>query len=223
MKKFAVIGMGNFGLSLAMQLEENGCEVIGIDSSKQQVEAVKDCLSHTIIGDATNKEMLASLMMKDFDGAVVSIGQEMAPSILIALYLQEIGMKNIIVRAVNIDHGKILEKIGVSQVIYPETEMAVKLANKLSMKNALDYLPLSEEHGIIEVIPPGSFINKTLKDLEIASRFNCQVIAIKYLQSEDKNDIKMKIPPAAGDVILENAIMVIIGKLSDIEILQKQK
>ncbi|HPB81963.1 MAG TPA: TrkA family potassium uptake protein [Spirochaetota bacterium] len=225
MKQYIVIGLGNFGLSLAQQLEENGCEVLGIDMSRELVEHAKDFLSHAVIGDATNKELLSSLSLKDFDGSVISIGQDMAPSTLIALYLKEAGAQNIIVRAVSRDHGKILEKIGVTEVLYPENEMAVKLANRLSMKNALDYLPLSDEHGILEVIPPKSFIGKDLKELQISVRFKCQVIAIKHMNhragaESATGDFSLKIPPSADDIITSDTIMIIIGKVKDIERIQ---
>ncbi len=228
MKKFIVIGLGNFGFSLAKSLERNGCEVLGVDLSRELVEQVKDFISHAVIGDATNKDLLSSLMLKDFTGAIISIGQDMAPSTLIALHLKEMGLNNIIVRAISEDHGKILEKIGVTEVLYPETDMAVKLASRLSMKNALDYLPLSDEHGILEVKPPPSFIGKTLKDLQISARFNCQVVAIKYRgngseSNKGREDILMKIPPSANDMITENAVMVVIGKLTDIEKIQSMK
>src|SRR4030042_4825657 len=108
MKKFIVIGLGNFGLNLSQTLIENGCEVLGIDANKTMVHRAKDMITHAITGDATDKSVLTSLPIKDFDGAVVSIGQELAASILISLYLKEIGIKRIIVRAISEDHEKIL-------------------------------------------------------------------------------------------------------------------
>jgi len=225
MKKYIVIGLGNFGFTLAKKLEENKCEVISVDISRERVESTRDFVSHAIIGDATNKEFLSSLSLKDFDGAIISIGQDMSSSTLISLYLKDIGMNNIIVRALSEDHGTILKKIGVSEVLYPETEAATKLANRLAMKNALDFLPLSENHGIIEVIPPTIFFGKSLKELQISSRFHSQVIAIKYIdRNKEKNgNISIKIPPSADDVITEDTIMIIIGKLSDIEKIQMLK
>lgn len=219
MKKFIAIGLGNFGINLAKKLEENGSEVLGIDISEEAVESAKDFISHSVIGDASNKDTLKSLHLKDFDGAIISIGQDMAPSILIVLHLQEIGLENIVVRAVSEDHGKILEKIGVSEVIYPETEVAMKLANRLSLKNALDYIPLSEEHGILEVVPPKNFLNKSLRNLQISQKYKCQVIALMYKDREKA----VKIPPEADDIIDQKTIMVVIGKLSDINRLQGVK
>jgi len=226
MKKFVTIGLGNFGLNLAKSLVDNGCEVLGIDTSSETVHTAKDMISHAIIADATNKEVLSSLSLSDFDGAIVSIGQDMAPSILIALYLKEIGMEKIIVRAISEDHGKILEKIGVSEIIFPERDMAVRLADRLSLKNALDYLPISEDYGIVEVNPPVSFLEKTLAELQIPNRFDCQVVGIKDYPNGQKTsglrepEMTVKIAPSASQKITKKSIMIIIGKYSDIEKIQ---
>lgn len=223
MRKFVVIGLGTFGFHLAKKLEQNKCEVMAVDVSRERVEGIRDYVSQALIGDATNKEFLASLMLKDFDAAVISIGQDMSSSTLVALYLKEAGVTNIIVRALSDDHGTILKKIGVNEVLYPETEAASKLANRLAMRNALDFLPLSEKHGIIEVNPPKSFVGKSLKELQISSRFHSQVIAIKKMDRTKTNDegLMIKIPPSAEDIIDEDTIMIIVGNLADIEKIQK--
>ncbi|MBP7582892.1 MAG: TrkA family potassium uptake protein [Spirochaetes bacterium] len=225
MKKFVAIGLGNFGLTLAKSLVENGCEVLGVDASRDTVNQAKEFLTHAIIGDASKREVLAALSLKDFDGAVVSIGQEMAPSILISLYLKEIGVKRVIVRAISDDHGKILSQIGVTDVIFPERDMAVKLAGKLALKNAVDYLPLGEDIGIVEVVPPGEFLGKSLKELKITSRFNCQVIGLKSIAEGDaagalEREATTKFTPSADDIITESTMMILIGKLGDIERIQ---
>jgi len=225
MKKFVAIGLGNFGLTLAKSLVENGCEVLGVDASREIVNQAKDFLTHAIIGDASKREVLAALSLKDFDGAIVSIGQEMAPSILISLYLKEIGVERIMVRAISEDHGKILSQIGVTDVIFPERDMAVKLAGKLALKNAVDYLPLGEDIGIVEVAPPEEFLGKSLKELKIPSRFNCQVIGLKSvpggggLHVSDR-EVSTKFAPSADDILTESTMMILIGKLGDIERIQ---
>ncbi len=228
MKKFITIGLGNFGLSIAKTLEENGCEVLGIDPSEHVVEKAKAFISHAVIGDASDKDVLVSLKIRDFDGAIVSLGQEIEPSILISLYLKEIGVKKIIVRAISDDHGKILSLLGVDEVIFPERDMAIRMANRLSLKNALDFLPLGEDYGIIEIFPPKSFIGKSLKDLQITSKFNCQVIAIKSLADKKNTGFatkfsSIKIPPRADDIISENSGIIIIGDYKNIEKIQALK
>ncbi len=226
MKKFFIIGLGNFGFNIALTLVENNCEVLGMDSSRDAVQHARDFISHAIIGDAANKEVLESLALRDFDGAIISIGQDMGASILISLYIKEIGIPRIIVRAISEDHGKILRMIGVTDVIFPEKDMAVRVANKLALKNAMDYLPITDDYGIIEVTPPKSFVGKSLKELQISTRFGCQIIGLKYPPPEgvssgiDEKNYKIKIAPTAHDVISADAIMIVIGKHADIDRLQ---
>ncbi len=225
MKKFVAIGLGNFGLTLAKTLVENGCEVLGVDSSRETVNQAKEFLTYAIIGDASKREVLSALSLKDFDGAIVSIGQDMAPSILISLYLKEIGVKKIIVRAISEDHGKVLSSIGVSDVIFPERDMAVKLAGMLSLRNALDYLPLGEDYGIIEVTPPGHFLGKSLKELKIPNKYNCQVIGLKIYPGDtaspaDESKVTVKMAPSADDIISGNMVMILLGRLGDIAKIQ---
>jgi trk system potassium uptake protein TrkA len=225
MKKFVTIGLGSFGFTLAKNLIENGCEVLGIDQSRDAVNEAKEYLTHVIVGDASKREVLEALSLKDFDGAIVSIGQKMEPSILISLYLKEIGLTRIIVRAITEDHGKILTQIGVSDVIFPERDMAIKLARTLAMKNAVDYLPLGEDYGIIEILPPKTFIGKTLKELRIPNTYNCQVIGLKFFSGHqpsllDDKHFSVKMVPSADDVITETTMIILIGKYEDLERMQ---
>ncbi|MBN1532521.1 MAG: TrkA family potassium uptake protein [Spirochaetes bacterium] len=227
MKKFLVIGLGNFGMSVAKSLMEGNCEVLGIDMEKENVQRAKDFLSHAIVGDASNRSVLSSLPIRDFDGGIVSIGQEMGPSILISLYLKEMGIENIIVRAISDDHVKVLELLGISEIVFPERDIARRLGKKLSMKNALDYLPLTEEYAILEVNPPHSFINKTLRDLAISAKYGCQVLGIRYpavpgvKTKRTGNGYITKMAPSGNDVIQENSVMIVLGKQEDIERLQR--
>ncbi|TFH41645.1 MAG: TrkA family potassium uptake protein [Chrysiogenales bacterium] len=227
MKKFFVVGLGNFGFNISRTLMENSCEVLGIDSKREVVQYAKDYISHAVIGDASDRAVLESLSISDFDAAIISLGQDMASSILIALHLKEIGMSRIVVRAVSEDHGKVLKMIGVNDVVFPEKDMAVRIANRLALKNAMDYLPISDEYGIVEVDPPESFIGKSLRDLMIASRFSCQVIGLKFPGGNgDPGDlsgknVNFKIAPSADDRITPGTVLVVIGKLNDIDRLRK--
>ncbi len=227
MKKFFVVGLGNFGFNISRTLVENDCEVLGIDSNREVVQHAKDFISHAVIGDASDRSVLESLKIADFDAAVVSLGQDMASSILIALHLKELKVPRIVVRAVSEEHGKVLKMIGVDDVVYPEKDMAVRVASRLAMRNAIDYLPISDEYAIVEVEPPGSFIDRSLKELMIASKFSCQVIGLKSPgRSGDADDLSgknldFKIAPSADDVIRRGTVMVILGKVQDIERLRK--
>ncbi|GMT42002.1 MAG: potassium transporter Trk [bacterium] len=206
MKRFAVLGLGKFGFYLARKLFENGHEVIAVDVDKEVVQNVKDYSTQAIIADATNKETLISLGIEEVDTAVVSLGTRMDHSILVTLHLKEIGLKEVVVKAITEDHRKILEIIGATQVIFPERDMAEKLALNLSSRNILDYLELSPGFSIMELAPPSGFIGKTIKDLQLRNVYGVQVIAIKELIPE-----RMNLVPAPDTVIKESDILIVMG------------
>lgn len=226
MIKTVIFGLGNFGINTAKTLIDNKSEVLGIDIDKEIITSYKDLLTHIVCGDATNKDVLKSLHIEDFDAAVVAIGQDMTASILISMYLLEMNLKKIIVRAISEDHVKILKKIGIEEIVFPEKDTAEKIANKISMKNVIDFLPVSGNYGIVELIPPKSFHGKTLKELNITQRYRCQIIGIKYLKEEPENSItqvleKTIMAPSAGDHISFKSVMIVLGKIKDIEKLRK--
>ncbi|MBP9043482.1 MAG: TrkA family potassium uptake protein [Spirochaetes bacterium] len=224
MKKFAVIGLGNFGMNIARSLVENNCEVLGIDIDKNTVDKAKDFLTYAITGNPANKAILDSLGLNEYDAVILSIGQEMVSSILISLYLKEAKVKKIIARAISDDHEKILKKLGVDTVIFPEKEMAIRIGKAISMRNAVDYLPLSEEYAIVEVSPPQSFIGKSLRELNIGARFRCQVLGIKSIADDlitEDNPQTTVIAPSADEVIKEGNILIVLGKTAAIERMEK--
>ena len=205
--KFAVIGMGSFGSYVAKTLYEKGHEVIAIDSEKEKIEAVKTFVSHGVHMDAAAKENLQALEIQDMDVVVVSMGPEMECSILTVLYLHEIGAKRIVAKALTEDHAKILESVGATDVIYPEKDMAIRTALKLSSPNVLEYLPLVSGIGIQEISPPKKFVGKTLKQLDLRNKYGIQVIAVKQLVPERTDLI-----PRADFVIKDSDILIIMGE-----------
>jgi len=148
----------------------------------------------------------------------------MVSSILISLYLKEAKVKKIIARAISEDHEKILKQLGVDTVIFPEKEMAIRIGKAISMRNAVDYLPLSEEYAIVEVAPPESFIGKSLRELNIGARFRCQILGIKSiaddLVTEDTPQTTV-IAPSTDEVIQEGNILIVLGKTAAIERMEK--
>jgi len=222
MKKIVVFGLGNFGITIAKTLVQNGAEVLGVDSNIEVVNSAKDYISFAVCGDVTQKEVLETLQITDYDSSIVAIGQDMTSSILVSLFLKELHCRHIVARAISEDHAKILGKLGVHEVVFPERDIAVKLGNKLLLKNALDYLPVTDDYGIVEVIPPNSFIGKTLAELKITSRFSCQVIGIKTPEETGNTEsYNTKMAPSAGDIIRVNSILIVLGKLSEIQKLQR--
>lgn len=227
MKKFMVIGLGNFGFNIARSLMSNKCEVLGVDSDKEAVDRAKDYITHAVTGNPANKSVLQSLGIREYDGIIVSIGQEMTSSILISLYLKEAGAGRIIVRAISEDHEKILRHLGIDDVVFPERDMAIRMGKMISMKNALDYLPMTEDYSIIEMHPPASFIGKNLRELNIAARFRCQILGMKYSEKSaiqgtyDDTHIRTIIAPPADEIIKENYTLIVLGKTTSLEKIQK--
>ncbi len=205
--KFAVIGLGSFGSNVAKTLYERKNEVLAVDVSKEKIEEVKAFVSHAVNMDAADKENLQALGIKEMDVVVVSLGPEMEASILTVLYLHEIGVKRIVAKALTEDHAKILEAVGATEVIYPEKDMAIRTALKLSCPNILEYLPLTSGVGIQEIAPPEKFIGRSLKELDLRNKYGIQVIAIKELIPE-----KTSFVPRADFVIKDSDILVIMGE-----------
>ncbi len=209
--KFAVIGLGSFGSYLARTLYEKGHEVLVIDKDKDKVEEARDFSTQAVWMDSADKEGLQALGVQDMDVVVVSLGPEMESSILTVLYLHELGVKRILAKALSADHGKILEAIGATEVIYPERDMAIRLAQRLSSRNVLEYLPLAENISIQEIVPPEAFIGKKLRDLDLTNRFRVQVIAVRQLVPE-----RLIFVPGADFVIKDSDILVVMGEEENI-------
>jgi len=211
MKHFAVIGLGNFGFHTAKALFEDGNEVIAIDTDRARVQAIDPHSTEAVVLDASDKEALKSLGLENMDGVIVSTGTKISISILICLYLQEIGVKKILAKALDDDHGKILKRVGATEIIHPERDMALRISRGLSRPNVLDFIPLAEDFDLIQVGPPSEFIGKSLKDLNLRAKYNVHIIAIKELVPEN-----FVLVPPASFVIKDSDILIMLGKSEDI-------
>jgi len=212
MKRFAVIGLGKFGFHAAKALFEDGNEVIAIDADKGKVQTIDAHCTEAIVLEATDKDALKSLGLENMDGVIVSTGTKISTSILICLHLQEIGTKKILVKALDEDHGKILKRVGATEIIYPERDMALRVSRGLSRPNVLDFIPLSEGFDLVQVGPPRQFIGKSLKDLNLRAKHNVYIIAIKELVPEN-----FTLVPPASFVIKDSDILIMLGKSEDIK------
>ena len=205
--KFAVIGMGSFGANLARTLFERGNEVLAIDRDKNMTETAKDFSTNAVMTEAAVKENLEVLGVKEMDVVVVSLGHELEASVMTVLYLHELGVKRIVAKALSEDHAKVLEAVGATEVIYPEKDMAIRTALRLSSPDVIEYLPLVSGITIQEIAPPVRFIGKTLKELDLTNKYGLQVIAIKEVISD-----RITFIPKADFVIKDSDILVIIGE-----------
>jgi trk system potassium uptake protein TrkA len=211
-KRVVVVGLGIFGFNIAKELYENGLEVIAIDKNKEVIQKIKDFSTKAILADGTEKEVLENIGIHEDDVVIISFGEDLAASTLMTLHLKELKVKNIIVKAPNEDHKRILEKVGATEVIIPEREMASKVAKSLISPNVLDYIPLSQDYTICEIAPPSSFLGKTIGDLQLRKKHHIGVIA-----SRDVLTDQIQMIPAADFVIKDSDILVVIGKEKDIQ------
>jgi len=212
MKRVVVIGLGIFGFNIAKDLYENGIEVIAIDKDKEMVQKIKDFSTKAVLADGTDKEVMESIGIQEDDIVIISFGENLAASTLITLHLKEMRVKNIIVKAPNEDHKRVLEKVGATEVIIPEREMADKVAKSIISPNILDYIPLSEDYTISEVVPPASFMGKTIGELRLRTKYHVEVIAVREMLPD-----RVTMVPKADFVIKDSDILVVIGKTEDIQ------
>jgi trk system potassium uptake protein TrkA len=212
MKRVVVIGLGIFGSQLARQLFEKGLEVIAIDKNRDVVQKIRDHSTKAVVADATDKDVLESIGIDAGDTVVISFGEDLSASTLLTLYLKEMKVREIIVKVPNEDYKRILLKVGASEAIIPEREMANKVARSIISPNVLEYLPISEDYTICELAPPTAFIGKSLAELDLRKKYQLQVIAIRDVLSES-----MQLVPRASSIIKDSDVLVIIGREEDIQ------
>ncbi len=206
-QRVVVIGMGIFGFNIVKELYENGFDVIAIDKNKDAVQTVRDCSTKAIVADGTNREVMEEIGIQEDDVVIVSFGEDLAAATLTTLHLKQMKIRTIIVKAPNEEHKLILEKIGATDVMIPEREIAHKVARSLISPNVLEYLPLSEDYVISEVAPPNEFLGKNLAELQLRSRYHVEVIAIKDVLSD-----KLTMIPKADFVLKDGDVLVVVGK-----------
>ncbi len=209
-RQFGVIGLGRFGSAMAVTLTELGHDVVGVDGDEARVHALADSISQALQIDATDEKALRAAGFGDIGTAVVSIGENIEASLLVVMQLRELGVETIVAKAVTPLHGRILEKLGVSRVIFPEREMAMRVAHSLVMPNVLDYVELSRDFSIVEVPAPASFVGRTLKQLELRPKFGLTLIAVKR-QGEAGEGIVTNIAPAADEMIRAGDVLTLLG------------
>ncbi|MCG8500282.1 MAG: TrkA family potassium uptake protein [Firmicutes bacterium] len=215
MRSFVVLGMGRFGQSVAKTLYELGYEVLAIDNDEEVIQDMTDYVTHAVIADATDENVLKSLGVRNFDVAVVTIGGDMQSSILVTLILKEMGVKYILAKARSELHAKVLNKVGADRVIFPERDMGTRVAHNLVSSNILDYIELSPDYSIIEVAAPEQWVGKSLVELNVRVKYGINIMAIK-------NGKEINISPRADDTIKRDDVVVIIGANADISRLEQE-
>jgi trk system potassium uptake protein TrkA len=206
-QRVVVIGLGIFGLNIVRELHAGGVEVIAIDKSHEAVQRMRDCCTKAIQADGTDRELLEELGIQPDDVAIVSFGDDLAAATLTTLHLKQLKVRTIIVKAPNEEHRLILEKIGATEVLIPEKEIAHKVAKSLISPNMLDYLPLSDDFIISEIAPPNHFLGRTIAQLQLRSRHHLNVIAVKDMASG-----RVQMVPGPDFVVKDGDVLVVVGR-----------
>ncbi|OZS79433.1 potassium transporter Trk [Tetzosporium hominis] len=214
-KEFVVIGLGRFGGSIVKELIEQGVDVMAIDIESERVDEFAPIATQAVVADTTDEAVLKSLGIRNFEHVIVAIGDNIQSSILTTLMLKELGVKKITVKAQNDYHEKVLLKIGADQVVHPERDMGIRIANNILSNNVLDYLELSDEHSIMELIVNSKLAGNSIIDLDIRAKYGINIVAIK----RGSNII---VSPQADEKLQMNDIMIIIGADVDINRFEKK-
>ncbi|MCU0588655.1 MAG: TrkA family potassium uptake protein [Syntrophobacteraceae bacterium] len=216
MLQIAIIGLGNFGYYLGRELYRRGCDVIGLDSQTGMVQKAKNDLSQAVVADATDKETLMALGLGQVDLAVVTIGTNMLASILASFHLKEMGIQRVYAKALSEEHELILKRVGVDEILFPERDLAMNLAQRIQNPNLIEYLPSIQDFGIFELDDPRGFAGKALKELNLINRYGIQVIAIR-----EGADERLTFIPKGDYIIRSGDVFILLGANADMSRLLK--
>ena len=214
MKSYIVIGMGRFGSEVARRLCQLGCEVLAVDTDGDLIQAISNDVTHAVVADGRDKEVLRALGAGDFDCGIVAIGDSLADSVLATMNLKELGIPKVVCKAHDDTHRQVLKKLGADQIVIPEQEQAYRLARSLSSQNVLDYIELSEDYGIIDLPAPDSWIGKDLRQLNVRAKLGVNILAVR-------REEKIQASPAADYAISKGDILVILGGTAALKAVQK--
>lgn len=177
-KQYAVFGLGGFGQSVALKLEDLGCDVVVVDNSMEKVQDVANEVTYAMKADIEDPEVIKSLGARNLDGAVVAISENMEASIMATILAKEVGIPYVVAKAKNELHAKILKKVGADTIIYPEKEMGRRIAKSLVSANFADWIELSPDYSLVETKIPKQWIGKSLKELRVRDQYGINVVGV---------------------------------------------
>ncbi len=221
--KYAVIGLGQFGMAIAEKLSNRGAEVIAIDNNEQHILAIKDHVAYAVTLDSTDKKALQTQGLQDMDAAVVAIGENFEALLLTVVYLKEIKVPRIIARAHGPQQRMILEKIGVEEILSPEDEVGTAVAERLINPNILTYMELPDDYEIVEIKAPRGSWGRSLENIGLRDKYKLTVITIKreFAERNDKGEMVMTQHvlgvPSSTTAIQENDTLMVFGQINHIE------
>ncbi|WP_457610915.1 potassium channel family protein [Lutibacter sp.] len=221
--KYIIIGLGNFGASLAERLTKTGNEVIGVDNKMSKVEALKGNITHTVCLDCTDPQAVSYLPLNDTDVVIICIGENEGTNIMATALMKRLNVKRLIGRAVSALHEGVLEAMGVEEFIHPEDETAERWAKKLNLKGVIDSFEVEGNYSIIEAKVPKKFEGKSLLELNLGKNYNVVVLTtIKTIEQKNLVGIKRNVKKAQGvatskTILNKGEIIVLYGNVKNIE------
>ena len=227
-KRFLVIGLGRFGVSLAETLYAEGSEVIAVDERVDKVEEIKERVSHAVQLDGTDFDALKSVGADGVDTAIIAIGENLEASVITTVILKELGLKEIIVRAYTAREKRILELVGASRVIFVEQEMGRRLGKACSGNDILDYVELTESHSLVQWEVPDSLVGETLSEMDIM-KWGLSLFAIKKIARTSgafnwgKEREQLQLSPSSDYLLEKGDILILVGKNNDLTRFTEQK
>lgn len=189
-KSYAVIGLGQFGMSVAETLAESDCDVLAIDAREENIQEIADKVTYAVRADVREPEVLRALGVQNVDVAVIAVAENMEASIMATMQAKELEVPYVLAKAMNALHGKILEKIGADRVIYPEQSMGLRVARNLMSGGFLDVFELSTEFSMAEFPVPTEWVGKSLQELQLRESHDINIIAIKV-----GDDVEINLDP----------------------------
>ena len=210
-KSFIVLGLGRFGRNVAASLFDLGYEVLAVDNNPQIIQEIVSSVTHAVVADATDEAALRSLGVRNFDMAIVAIGDDIEASILTTVILKDLGVQKVLVKANSDLHAKILKKIGADEIVFPEKEMGERIAHNITQSNILDYINLSPDYSIIETTVPKKWNEKTLKEINVRAKYGINIMAVKH-------GALINIAPNAEDKLYSGDVLVVIGSNLDLDV-----
>ena len=211
-KTIAVIGLGQFGTTIAKMLASMNHEVLGVDINPEIVQKISPYVTHAIVADTTDEEAIKALALSQFDLVIVAIGDNVQANLMTSMLLKEMHIPKIVAKAENTLQGKMLSKIGVDQVIYPEFDMAQRLAQSLTREHVMDYLQLSKSVSLIEINMPLFMVGTCLKDSNLREKYNLNAVGIRRGE-------ELEVPPNPTTILSASDKLLVIGNNSDLDAL----
>ena len=210
-KTFVIIGLDRFGANLAINLQNLGNEVVALDTNEEKVRHIADQITHAAIGDATDQAVLKNLDVENADTVIVTLTSDIQSGVLVTMLLKEMGVKHIVSECTSELHGRILEKVGADQVIYPEKDLSERLAKSLSNNDIMEFIDLSDQFSIAEIRLPKNWAGKNLIELNVRVKYGLTVIAMRTQQGEISLSVDPQIP------FEENCNILVIGENEKID------